>query len=220
MVDLPRGGGRPAAAGGHPARRRAPTCRAGWAAASPSACTPPTSCCWRRPPRCGARRGPTRSGSPGSFLEQRHATMDRDGENWADWTIDGPARCSATTASPASPSASPPSAPGWPSTSAPAPTTPRPPCVLRRASVIAMGRGLDMDAWTHPDDARPADESCHTYHAGVVPVSFRNVGSFRHERGRRCRRADPRRRRPGPCGRRVRGRHRVRPPAVGHPARP
>ena len=25
----------------------------------------------------------------GSFLEQRHATMDRDGENWADWTIDG-----------------------------------------------------------------------------------------------------------------------------------
>ena len=69
--------------------------------------------------------------------------------------------------------------------------------VLRRASVIAMGRGLDMDAWTHPDDARPADESCHTYHAGVVPVSFRNVGSCPHERGRRRRRADPRRRRPG-----------------------
>jgi small-conductance mechanosensitive channel len=25
----------------------------------------------------------------GSFLEQRHATMERDGENWADWTIEG-----------------------------------------------------------------------------------------------------------------------------------
>lgn len=114
----------------------------------------------------------------GSFLEQRHATMDRDGENWADWTIDGRSvlgddRFAGLTLGQ-------PVFGKWVLEHFGAGTDDaEAAAVLRRASVIAMGRGLDMDVWTHPDDARPADESCHTYHAGVVPVSFRNVGSFR-----------------------------------------
>ena len=51
--------------------------------------------------------------------------------------------------------------------------------VLRRGSIIGMSKGVPMDDWVHPDDARPADESCHTYRADVVRVALRNVGTTR-----------------------------------------
>jgi hypothetical protein len=114
----------------------------------------------------------------GSFREQRHATMDRDGENWADWTIEGRSvlgdhRFTGLTLRQ-------PEFGEWVAEHLGVGTDDaEAAAVLRRASVISMGRGLDMDAWVHPDDARPADESCHTYHAAVVPVSLRNVGSSR-----------------------------------------
>jgi hypothetical protein len=128
-----------------------------------------------------ARRGPDRTYEirvTGSFRERRRATMLRDGEPWADWTIEGQRvlddprftgltldRRGFSTWVQAHFGATGDDAEGA--------------FVLRRASIIAMGRGLDMDEWTHPDDARPADESCHTYRRDVVSVSLRNVGSGR-----------------------------------------
>jgi hypothetical protein len=128
-----------------------------------------------------ARRGVDRTYEirvTGSFLERRRAVMDRDGENWADWTIEGervlddPRFVGLTLDRPGF-SAWVAEHLGAGSDEAEAAF------VLRRASIIALGRGIDMDAWTHPDDARPADESCHTYRTDVVPVSLRNAGSGR-----------------------------------------
>ena len=45
--------------------------------------------------------------------------------------------------------------------------------VMRRGAVIGLSRAVVMDDWVHPDDARPVDESCHTYGAGVAPVALR-----------------------------------------------
>jgi hypothetical protein len=52
--------------------------------------------------------------------------------------------------------------------------------VLRRGSIIGLSRSIDMDEWTHPDDAHPGDESCHTYRSDVAHVALRNVGTARH----------------------------------------
>ncbi len=51
--------------------------------------------------------------------------------------------------------------------------------VLRRGSIIGMGRSLPMDEWRHPVEARPADDSCHTYCTDVAGVAVRNVGTAR-----------------------------------------
>lgn len=51
--------------------------------------------------------------------------------------------------------------------------------VLRRACSIALGRLIDLDAMTYASDARPADESCHTYRSEVVDVAVRNRGTWR-----------------------------------------
>jgi hypothetical protein len=128
-----------------------------------------------------ARRGTPRTYEiliTGSFQGRRRAVMSVDGEPWADWVIVGQSVVG-DDGNPRLPLGQ----PGfgeWVAEhlqqgSVDAEAT----AALRRATVIAMGRGLDMDAWTHPDDARPADGSCHTYDPAVVPVSLRNVGSCR-----------------------------------------
>ena len=45
--------------------------------------------------------------------------------------------------------------------------------VLRRGAVIGLSRAVVMDDWVHPDDARPVDQSCHTYGTGVASVALR-----------------------------------------------
>jgi hypothetical protein len=114
----------------------------------------------------------------GSFRERRRAVMSIDGEPWADWSLAGQSVVGddSIVVLPL----------GQPAFGAwvaehlePGSVDAEATAVLRRATVIAMGRGLDMDAWSHPDDARPADGSCHTYDPSVVPVSLRNVGSVR-----------------------------------------
>jgi hypothetical protein len=54
-----------------------------------------------------------------------------------------------------------------------------PAAVMRRASSIGLGRGLDIDSWSDPAVARPGDDSCHTYRPAVVEVALRNLGSQR-----------------------------------------
>ena len=114
----------------------------------------------------------------GSFRQRRRAVMSVDGEPWADWAIVGQSVVG-DDSSPRLPLDQP-AFGAWLAEhlergSIDAEAIP----VLRRATVIAMGRGLDMDAWLRPDDARPADGSCHTYDPAVVPVSLRNRGSSR-----------------------------------------
>jgi hypothetical protein len=53
--------------------------------------------------------------------------------------------------------------------------------VLRRGAVIGLSRAVVMDAWVHPDDARPVDESCHTYGSRVAPVALRKDRTRRTE---------------------------------------
>lgn len=54
-----------------------------------------------------------------------------------------------------------------------------PAAVMRRASSIGMGRGIDIDSWPNAAVARPGDGSCHTYRPEVVEVAIRNIGSQR-----------------------------------------
>jgi hypothetical protein len=51
--------------------------------------------------------------------------------------------------------------------------------VLRRACSIAIGRGMDLDAFAYAADAHPADDSCYVYSGGVALTARRMVGSTR-----------------------------------------
>lgn len=52
--------------------------------------------------------------------------------------------------------------------------------VLRRACNIALGRLLDLDAFTVAGEVHEADGSCHTYRVGVPEQAVRCVGTVRH----------------------------------------
>ena len=54
-----------------------------------------------------------------------------------------------------------------------------PAAVMRRATSIGLGRGLDVDSWPNAAFSRPGDDSCHTYRPAVVELSRRIVGSQR-----------------------------------------
>ena len=54
-----------------------------------------------------------------------------------------------------------------------------PAAVMRRATSIGLGRGLDIDSWPNAAFARPGDDSCHTYRPTVIELSRRNVGTQR-----------------------------------------
>jgi hypothetical protein len=126
-----------------------------------------------------ARRGAERTYEvwmTGVGRRRRTATLLRDGETWAIWVIEGhrvldDGRFAGLTLDRRGFSA-------WIDAHL-APDDAEAAFVLRRGSVIGLGRGLPMDDWAHPSDARPADESCHTYRAEVVHVATRNVGSAR-----------------------------------------
>jgi hypothetical protein len=51
--------------------------------------------------------------------------------------------------------------------------------VLRRACSIGLGRLMDLDAIAVAADARPADQSCHTYRSGVPEQAHRCAGTAR-----------------------------------------
>jgi len=97
-------------------------------------------------------------------------TLHRDGEVWATWTIagnevvDGP-RFAGLTMDRRGFSA-------WIDANLDAEDR-EAAFVLRRGAVIGLSRAVVMDDWVHPDDARPVDESCHTYGAGVASVALR-----------------------------------------------
>jgi hypothetical protein len=47
--------------------------------------------------------------------------------------------------------------------------------VLRRGTHIGLSRGIDTSPWEHPDDARPADDSCLTYAHGTAEVAVATI---------------------------------------------
>jgi len=47
--------------------------------------------------------------------------------------------------------------------------------VLRRGTHIGLSRGIDTTSWEHPDDARPADDSCFTYAGDVAGVAVKTI---------------------------------------------
>ena len=51
--------------------------------------------------------------------------------------------------------------------------------VMRRACTIGVGRLMEMDVIAVAGDVRGADDSCHTYRAGVPEVAHRCVGTAR-----------------------------------------
>ena len=110
-----------------------------------------------------------------SFVERR-ARLDRDGEELLDWQLhgqevvgDGPYAGMSLDRRPFS---------HWLETRVPAQER-EPVVVLRRACSIGLGRLMDLDAIDVASDARPADESCHTYRTGVPEGSHRCTGTAR-----------------------------------------
>jgi Protein of unknown function (DUF2889) len=63
--------------------------------------------------------------------------------------------------------------------------------VLRRACSIAIGRGMDLDAFAYAADAHPADNSCYVYSTGVAVTAHRMVGSTRATEAGQTERAGP-----------------------------
>lgn len=51
--------------------------------------------------------------------------------------------------------------------------------IMRRASSVGLGRGLDMDGWTDATAGGNPLDSCHTYRTDVVHLSRRNRGTQR-----------------------------------------
>ena len=51
--------------------------------------------------------------------------------------------------------------------------------IMRRASTIGLGRGLDMDAWTDATQGGNPVDSCHSYQPEIVRVARRNRGTAR-----------------------------------------
>ncbi|MCD9624066.1 DUF2889 domain-containing protein [Rhabdothermincola salaria] len=110
-----------------------------------------------------------------SFVERR-ARLTRDGVELLDWELhgqevvgDGPYAGMALDRRPFS---------QWLETRVPADER-EPVVVLRRACSIGLGRLMDLDAIEVASDARPADESCHTYRTGVPELSRRCTGTAR-----------------------------------------
>lgn len=51
--------------------------------------------------------------------------------------------------------------------------------ILRRASSIGLGRGLDMDSWTDATEGGNPIDSCHSYRPEIVHIARRNRGTQR-----------------------------------------
>lgn len=105
-------------------------------------------------------------------------TLHRDGDVWARWTIDGERvvgddRFAGLTMDRAGFSA-------WIDANLDAEDR-EAAFVLRRGAVIGLSRAVVMDTWVHPSDARPVDDSCHTYGSSVAPVALRQDRSRRTE---------------------------------------
>jgi len=51
--------------------------------------------------------------------------------------------------------------------------------IMRRASTIGLGRGLDMDVWTDATQGGNPVDSCHSYRTEIVHLARRNRGTSR-----------------------------------------
>jgi len=110
-----------------------------------------------------------------SFVRRR-ARLTRDGVELLDWDLegqqvvgDGPYTGMALDRGAFS---------EWLETRVP-PHEREPVVVLRRACSIGLGRLMDLDAIDVASDARPADQSCHTYRSGVPETAHRCTGTAR-----------------------------------------